>query len=184
MLRLRWVQLVSEEDEEPVELDDLSELPGWEDVDRVARRDIQTLVDWLFGRFQVQDDGAVQLVRNLVRVALLLSGHAPVQQVIDATVVDPRPVQAGGRVNLAIDPSRVRVGMHVLLYADQARTRAVARGVVDDLAAGVAAVRLVATDGNRAVSPTRAVISEPSQAPRVGMGDGTFVEVGVATILS
>ncbi|MEM7154120.1 MAG: hypothetical protein AAF799_14820 [Myxococcota bacterium] len=183
-LRLRWVQQVSEEDEDPLDLDDLSKLPGWEDVDRVDRRDIQTLVDWLFDRFRTEEDGALQFVRDIIRVTLLLSGHAPVRQVIEATVVETRPVQAGGRVSVALDPERVRVGMHVQLYASEVRTRVIARGIIDDLASGVAAVRVVTTDGNKAVSPTRAEISEPSQSPRIEMRDGSSFHLGVAATLS
>lgn len=181
-IRLGWVEQVSEEDDNPVALQDLSILPGWESVDRLDRRDMQSLVDWLLGRFVGERGSAREYALDLVRVALLLSGHAPVQQVVAAQVVNPRPVTRGGRVNLSLDRSRVRVGMHVQLYAGTAQ--AVAYGIIDDLADGVASVRVVDTDGGRAVSPVRAEVSEPSTAPRVRLGDGSITHVGVASSLA
>ena len=56
--------------------------------------------------------------------------------------------------------------------------------LVDDLADGVAAVRVVETVRGQAVSPLRAIVSEPSQAPSVTLGDGRMVQVSVASHLS
>ncbi len=184
IVRLGWVELVSEEDDDPIDLDDLSILPAWESVDRVDRRELQTLVDWLFDQFSTEHDGARDFVQDLVRVALLSSAHAPVQQVLDAQIVNPRPVTRGGRIDLRLDHRRVRVGMHVLLYADASRSRAVGHGIIDDLAQGLASVRVIETELDRAVSPARALVSEPSAGPRVILGDGSAVQIGVASRFS
>jgi hypothetical protein len=51
-------------------------------------------------------------------------------------------VAPGRRVELNVDLSKVRVGMHVLMYEQQT---VVARGVVQDLAAGKAAAQILET---------------------------------------
>jgi hypothetical protein len=183
LLRLDWVRQVSEEDEVVPRLDDLSKLPSWEKLDRIQRRDLQSLIDWLFGRFDRAHDDGIAYVSDLVRVALLLSGHAPVQRVLDAVVVAPHPVSLGGIVRLQIDPARVRVGMHVALFADAARTMTVAAGIVDDLAEGVVAVRLVSTTGG-AVRPTHALVSDPTMGPKVQLSGGRQQSIGFASKLS
>lgn len=183
IVRLAWVQQVSEEDENVIRLDDLSKLPEWESVDRILRRDLQSLIDWLFGRFEPVHDDGLAYVSDLVRVALLLSGHAPVQQVLDGVVVAPQPVAPGGLVRLQIDPARVRVGMHVALYSDSARTIVAGTGIVDDLADGVVAVKMVATTAATVV-PTHALVSEPSRGPKVTLAGGRTVSIGIASKLS
>jgi len=183
VVRLAWVRQVSEEDEDVVRLDDLSVLPSWERVDRIHRRDLQSLIDWLFNRFDPEHDDGIAYVSDLVRVALLLSGHAPVQRVLDAVVVGPRPVSMGGIVRLQIDPARVRVGMHVELFADATRKITVAAGIIDDLAEGVVAVKLVSTTAG-AVRPTHALISDPATGPTVKLAGGRRQSVGLASKLS
>jgi hypothetical protein len=183
LIRLAWVQQVSEQDDVVIRLDDLSKLDGWESVDRLQRRDLQSLVDWLFARFNPELDDGRAFISDVVRVALLLSGHAPVQRVIDAVVIAPHPVALGGIVRLQLDPGRVRVGMHVSLYADAGRSHSIAAGVVDDLADGVVAVRLVSTTG-ATVRPTHALVSDPSMGPKVTLAGGRQQAIGVASKLS
>lgn len=184
IVRLHWVEQVSEEDENVGRLDDLSVLPDWESVDRLDRRDLQALIDWLFDRFDPSHDDGIAYVSDLVRVALLLSGHAPVQQVLDAVVVAPQPVEAGGFIRLQLDPSRLRVGMHVALFGDSARKTTVGSGLVDDLADGVVAVKIVSTVKAAAVVPTHALVSEPTMGPRVTLAGGQQVSIGLASKLS
>lgn len=184
LVRLAWVREVSEEDEVVVRLDDLSVLPNWESVDRIQRRDIQSLIDWLFGRFHPNHGDGIAYISDVVRVALLLSGHAPVQRVLDAVVVAPRPVSTGGIVHLQIDPARVRVGMHVALFADVARQTTVGVGIVDDLADGVVAVKLVSTTGGATVRPTHALVSDPAMGPKVSLAGGRQQAIGFASKLS
>jgi hypothetical protein len=104
-----------------------------------------------------------------------------VRQVLDAVVVAPQPVFPGGFLRLQLDPMRVRVGMHVELFGDAARRSAVARGVVDDLAEGAVAVRVVSTSASASVLPTHALVSEPSLGPRVALAGGRAQRVGVAS---
>ena len=184
VVRLGWVTLVSEEDEEAPRLSDLSILPKWEDVERLRRADLQSLVDWIASRFDPAFDDGIAYASDLVRVALLLSGHAPVRQVLDAIVVAPQPTTPGGFLRLQLDPSRVRIGMHVELFRDAARRDAIARGVVDDLADGAVAVRVVSTTGSASVLPTHALVSEPAIGPKVAMAGGGAITVGVASRLS
>lgn len=184
LVRLAWVREVSEEDEVVPRLDDLSVLPDWEAVDRIARRDLQSLIDWLFGRFDPAHDDGLAYVSDLVRVALLLSSHAPVQQVLDAVVLAPQPVSSGGIVRLQIEPDRVRIGMHVELFADAARKIVVGAGVIDDLAEGVVAVKLVSTTDSGVVRPTHALVSDPTTGPKVKLAGGQQVAIGMASKLS
>jgi hypothetical protein len=184
IVRLGWVAQVSEEDEDAPRLSDLSVLPNWEAVDRLQRSDLQSLTDWLFSRFEPEHDDGIAYASDVVRVALLLSGHAPVRQVLDAVVVAPQPVAAGGFLRLQIDPSRVRVGMHVELFPDSARRDAVARGIVDDLADGAVAVRVISTNRSVSVLPTHALLSEPSMGPTVALAGGRVQTIGVASRLS
>lgn len=183
LVRLAWVRQVSEEDDVVVRLDDLSVLPSWELVDRIHRRDLQSLIDWLFSRFNPEHGDGIAYVSDLVRVALLLSGHAPVQRVLDAVVVAPRPVSLGGIVRLQIDPARVRVGMHVELFSDATRKITVGAGIVDDLADGVVAVKLVST-AEGTVRPTHALVSDPATGPTVKLAGGLQQSIGFASKLS
>jgi hypothetical protein len=184
IVRLGWVAQVSEEDEDAPRLSDLSVLPNWEAVDRLQRSDLQSLTDWIFSRLDPDHDDGIAYASDVVRVALLLSGHAPVRQVLDAVVVAPHPVAAGGFLRLQIDPSRVRVGMHVELFPDSARRDAVARGIVDDLADGAVAVRVISTNRSVSVVPTHALLSEPSMGPTVALAGGRVQTIGVASRLS
>ena len=140
-LRLEWAERLSQYDA-PVNLRNLASLPRWGEIDRLERRGMQELVDWLYGRVDPRQPQAVAFVSDLVRLAILLASHAPVNRIIAGHVKAPTTVRPGGRVELAIDPGQVRIGMHVLLYHGAA---VVARGVVEDLSAGTAAARVLQT---------------------------------------
>jgi hypothetical protein len=79
-------------------------------------------------------------MNDLVRVCILLASHAPVRQIVVGQVERATTLQRDTRVELRVDPTRVRVGMRVLMFSGQ---EVVAQGVVDDLAAGRAAARVV-----------------------------------------
>jgi hypothetical protein len=179
IIRLAWVEALSENDAQ-VDLRNLSVLPSWGQVHRVARGEMQSLVDWLYGRVDERHLDALSFMNDLVRVTLLLSSHAPVNRILGAQVLEPRPVSQGGRINLRLDPLTVRVGMHVLLYDALERGRVVARGVIEDLGEGVAAVQVVSTEQRQAVTPLRAEVAEPARTPRVRLHDGNEVSVGFA----
>jgi hypothetical protein len=140
VIRLEWAERLSQYDA-PVNLRNLASLPRWGEIDLLERRDIQTMVDWLYQQIDALQPDAVALISDLVRVCILLASHAPVNQIISGRLSKPTIVNLGSRVELAIDPATVRVGMQVLLYS--ALNRVVAQGVVEDLASGQASARIV-----------------------------------------
>jgi hypothetical protein len=138
--RLLWAERLSQYDA-PVSLRNLASLPRWAEIEYRARRSMQELVDWLFGRVDVAQPQAVALIGDLIRVCVLLASHAPIDQIITGHVPKPATVSPGGRIDLrALDPARLRVGMDVLLYRDQ---QVIARGVVDDLVGDQVAARVL-----------------------------------------
>ena len=140
VIRLEWAERLSQYDA-PVNLRNLASLPRWGDLALLERREIQTLVDWLYQQIDALQPDAVALISDLVRVCILLASHAPVNQIISGRLSKPTIVNLGSRVELVIDPATVRVGMQVLLYS--ALNRVVAQGVVEDLASGQASARIV-----------------------------------------
>jgi hypothetical protein len=129
VLRLEWAERLSQFDA-PANLRNLSSLPRWAEVEPLARRSMQTLVDWLYGRVDPRNTQAVALMHDLVRMCLLLASHAPVNQIIAGHVEKPTTVKPGSRVPLVIAPGAVRVGMQVSLYAG---SQIVAQGLVEDV---------------------------------------------------
>lgn len=142
VIRLEWIELLSQYDE-AVNLRNLSALPRWGQVEYLDRREAQTLVDWLYQRVDAREPEAVSIISDLVRVCLLVASHAPVKRIVTGHVPRATTVKKGGRVELAVDHTKVRVGMHVLMF--DAADAVVARGVVEDLQAGQAAARVIQT---------------------------------------
>jgi len=167
VIRLAWAERLSEYDA-PVSLRNLGSLPRWSEIDVLARRELQQLVDWLYQQVDPQQPGAVGLISDLVRVCMLLASHAPVDQIIAGHVAKPVTVGPGSRVPVAIDPSRVRIGMQVLLYAG---TTVAAQGVVEDLAQGMATTRIVQAAGGsvRLDQGARAHFVEQQAATHLGL---------------
>jgi hypothetical protein len=140
VIRLEWAEQMSQYDG-PVELRDLSRLPNWDRIDVTDRREMQTLVDWLFQRVVTQEPEAVSLMNDLVRLCMLLASHAPVNELISGHVSKPSVAKVGGTLELAVDPSRVRVGMHVQINSGGQLVQA----VVDDLSTSVVRARVLST---------------------------------------
>lgn len=158
--RLRWIDDISQHDA-AVDLRDLSVLEGFDGVaDRYARRDMQQLVDWLHGRVDRGEPKAVALINELIRVALLLAGHAPVHRLITAELVEPRQAQLDVLIHVPIDPSLVRVGMVATLLGADGRT--VAQGRIDDLDRSAAAIRVVQVE-QAGARIERARLAEPAR---------------------
>jgi hypothetical protein len=144
-LRLLWVEQFSQYDG-PVNLRNLAALPRFHELDVLDRRDLQQLVDWLFGRVDPTQAQAVGLIGDLVRLAILLASHAPVNELVAGRVRVPGRVRPGQRIELAaFEPARVRIGMQVLLY-DQDRVSA--RAIVEDLSATQVAARVIQADAD------------------------------------
>jgi hypothetical protein len=142
-LRLTWAEQFSQFDD-PVRLRRLSRLPRFAELDRSARRELQALVDWLYGRIDGSQPDAVALIDDLVRVCLLLASHAPISQLVAGHVPEETQVRPGGSIDVVVDPSRVRIGMNVLVYQG---SRVVVRGIVEDLTADRARARVVGSAG-------------------------------------
>jgi len=139
VIRLAWAEAIGQYDG-PVNLRDLGSLPRWPDVPYVTRHEFQALADWLYGRVNPAVADAVAAIGDLIRVALLVASHAPVNRLITGTLTHPAPVVPGGRLRIQVDHTMVQVGMQVLLYRQSA---VVARGVVEDLGTGVASAHIV-----------------------------------------
>lgn len=141
-IRLGWATLLSEFDVAP-NLRNLASLPRWAELDYIDRRQMQSYADWLFSQASTSVAQAQALINDVVRMAILLASHAPVDRIIAGRL--PRPVTArpGLRIPLtALDPARLRIGMEAVIYRASA---VVARAVVEDIGGGEVSARVVHT---------------------------------------
>jgi hypothetical protein len=141
MLRLLWAEGFSQLDRAR-SLRDLSVLPRFHELAFTERRQLQMLVDWLYGRVNIAFDDARELVDELVRVCLLLASHAPVDQLISGALIEPVQPTLGALLKLRADVTRVRVGMGVVIDAGAGR---LVRAIVDDVGGEHALARVTAT---------------------------------------
>jgi hypothetical protein len=147
-LRLQWAEQLGQYDD-TVNLRNLAALPRWGEIDYLERREMQGMVDWLFGRLDPSVPEAAKLMNDVVRIAVLLASHAPVNEIVAGDVQQTATVSEGEQVELAADLEKVRVGMHVLMYAkpekDDDPPKVIARAVVQDIGAGKVAAVIVQT---------------------------------------
>jgi hypothetical protein len=137
--RLAWIEEFSQFDRAR-SLRDLTVLPQFGRLDRATRRRLQAFVDWLFARVNPAEAGAFALINDLLRLCLLLASHAPVNRIIAGHIPRPTLVRPGIRIPIkAMTPELVRVGMQFQVWE---ASRLVAKGRVEDLAAGEASVRV------------------------------------------
>jgi hypothetical protein len=127
--RLEWAEYLRGPGRH-VGLRTLSILPDWDTVDYIERQQMQMLVDWLFTQIDVTLPDAAAYMSDMVRTAILLASHAPVNDVIAGEVAARTKPTVGGRIPLTSVSSRVAHGMPVLLYH---AGELAARAVVDDL---------------------------------------------------
>jgi hypothetical protein len=141
LLRLEWAERFGQFDQVNVDFRDLSRLPGWPGIDFTLRREMQLHADWIFGRIDQKQPDAVDLINDLLRVALLLASHAPVDQLIVGHPIEseftPRP---GGLLKLKVDPARIRRGMEVFHRVSDTLSL---RAVVEDISASHVAARII-----------------------------------------
>ena len=143
VIRLQWGEILSQYDAPP-DLRELTILPRWGEIEYLARRQMQSLTDWLFGRVDPAQAGALALVNDLVRICILLASHAPVNQIIAGHLPKQTTVTPGIRLDLAaVNLMQVNVGMHVLLFDQQ---KVVARAVVEDLGSGQVSAKVTAVE--------------------------------------
>jgi hypothetical protein len=139
VIRLNWAERASQYDG-PLDFRDLTALPRWVEIDVLDRKEMQVIVEWLFQRIDPNQPQAIALMNDIVRVALLLASHAPVNQIIAGSVPKATPVRIGGLVQLSVNVNQVRVGMHALVYSNN---QTVVRAVVEDMGGGVASARVI-----------------------------------------
>lgn len=158
-IRLAWTRVLSGFDR-PIDLRSLAVLPRWGAVERITRRELQAHVDWLYGRVDAQKPAARALVRDLIRCAILIASHAPINRVLRGAVRNRRPLGIGEHLALMVDATLTRIGAHVQLLDDDENV--IGRGIVDDLGADSATVRVIAA-GASAIDPAGGVIGEPAR---------------------
>lgn len=142
ILRLQWAEILSQYDES-ISLRTLTSLPEWGDIPVLDRRGMQEKVDWLFNVVDVSVPQAVSMVNDVIRVCILLASHAPVNQLIRGRLTRKTKIQPGVLFPILADLSKVQIGMNVLMYDKVDKSKIVARAVVDDLAGGSVAARVV-----------------------------------------
>ena len=151
--RLRWAEDLSEV--RPASAAPFAGRPArrWPEVPLELRRTLQGFVDWLFRRIDRNDQEASDAINELIRICLLMASHAPVDRLIPAQLVEPAPARVGGRIQLALDITRVRRGMIALIRDrnDQIVSRAVIEDLIDGHASAVItqnlqAVTTISTD--------------------------------------
>lgn len=140
VIRMQWAELLSQYDE-PIALARLSSLPQWGAIPIEQRRALQDLVNWLFAQIDTGKADAVEAMSELVRVALLLAAHAPVDQLIPASLAASVPAEPGQRVPLAIDVSVIRTGLIGVIRNAQGVSVAQAR--IEEIGPDMAQARIV-----------------------------------------
>jgi hypothetical protein len=144
-IRLQWAESLSQFDAARGQLDlsDLSTLPRFGELAREQREDIRELAAWLRSRADRNNPQAVALLADLVRACVLAASHSPSGELVTGRIVRPLPLNPGLRLEVRpLLPERVRVGMQLQFLDAQQVT---ARAVVEDLAGGVASVRVTQT---------------------------------------
>jgi hypothetical protein len=141
-VRLKWADTLSIFDR-PFDLRQLHNLPDWGEVDFELRRELQRMVAWLFSRIDGDEQEALRLMNDLVRVAILLASHAPVSSIISGHVPKPTTGKVGDVIDLNLDRGRIRIGMQVAVYSGN---RMAARGVVEDLSAQAVRVKVTGSE--------------------------------------
>ena len=145
-IRLQWAEAFSQFDAArgALDLGDLALLPRFGELPREMREDIQDLAAWLRRRVDADEPRAVALMADLVRVCVLSASHSPAGEIVTGRIVRPLPLNPGLRLEVRpLLPERVRLGMQVQFFDAQ---QVSARAVVEDLAGGVASVRITQTN--------------------------------------
>jgi hypothetical protein len=117
-----------------IPLQNLAVLPNFHDEkidDYIQRQQMQMLVDWMFQQIDIGISDAVAFMSDLVRVAILLSADAPVNNVIAGAVALASTPVVGGILHLTLPSDRISHGMFVQLYS--ASKGLTAQAVVTDL---------------------------------------------------
>ncbi|MFT3870700.1 MAG: hypothetical protein QM715_19795 [Nibricoccus sp.] len=141
LIRLSWAERFGQFDNVSVDFRNISRLPGWPKIDFVLRREMQLLVDWIFNRIDQNQPEALDLINDLIRVAMLLASHAPVNQLITGQTVEPITPIKGNLIKIKVDPAHVHVGMDVI-YKNPTGTNTI-RATVEDISSSHIAARVI-----------------------------------------
>ncbi|MDI1476561.1 hypothetical protein [Polyangium sp. y55x31] len=158
-LRLAWSEVMGPYDP-AVGLRSLAALPRWDEVDVVLRLHLQALVDWLFSRVNAAEPEAMGLMNDIVRAALLLASHVPVDRLVSGPVAKDVLAKVGGLFEVTVDAERLRAGMHAIVAVESNTVQ----GVVEDLGPNAAFVRVIRATASAVQIPKGATVtfSEPS----------------------
>jgi hypothetical protein len=157
LLRLIWAERYSQFDED-ADFRNLSRLPRWDDVPFVLRRELQLDTDWLYSRVDATLADALALVHDLIRVALLLASHAPVDQLVTGSVAEPTTPSTGGLLKLSVDPRRIYIGMRVVVQQNDPASPALVHGIVEDIGSGQVSARITNVPISTRLDPARTTV--------------------------
>ena len=143
-LRLGWAELLSAFDRAP-SLRNLSALDGFAGLAFATRHRLQGLTDWLFDQLATDQEEALDLINDLVRVCLLMASHAPVGRLIAGRLLRPVRARPGAMVPLKpVQAAPLHLGMEALLMKGN---RVVARAVLEDVGREESRARLISLEG-------------------------------------
>ena len=140
VLRLSWAEALLE-DNGQASFRALHTLPGWLSIDVDLKREQQGLVDLLYQQVHSDNAEAVTAINRLILVALLISAHAPVSQLISARMVRPIFALPGVIFDLTLDVSKVRIGMPLIVQNRPGEISA--RAIIDDIVGGQVRARIL-----------------------------------------
>lgn len=140
-VKLQWANLISIYDD-PVDLRYLENLPSFDKIDVITRKDLQSMVDWLFAQVDTSIAQARQTMNDLVRVCILLACHAPVSTIINGYVSEPSTGKVGDIIDISINQGLVRVGMTAAVINRQSIA---VQGVVTDVGTDAARIKVTGT---------------------------------------
>ncbi len=145
-VKLQWANLMSIYDK-PVDLRHLETLPSFDKLDFIFRRDLQNMVDWLFSQVDVAVDRARETMNDLVRVCILLAGHAPVSAIVKGYVGAPSTGKVGDFIDITVNQGKIKVGMLATVFTGQAMA---VQGVVTDVGENATRVQVTQASGGAA----------------------------------
>jgi hypothetical protein len=137
-IRLQWANKISIFDE-PLKLQYLERLPGWDRIEPFMRRDLQNMVDWLFQQADPKVPKALELMNDLVRVCILLASHAPVSTLIRGHAPAPAKGRQGDVIDLVVDKGNIKIGMVATVFS---KNKVAVQGRVEDISQGAARIKV------------------------------------------
>ncbi|SMF27757.1 hypothetical protein SAMN02745866_01768 [Alteromonadaceae bacterium Bs31] len=139
-VRVQWIDKFSQFDQS-VAMNNLYNLPQWEQVDYEIRRDAQKLVTWLYSQFDSSFENAQVFVDNLVRMCILLASNAPVGKLIAGEVKRQSSAKKGEEIEVTIPPQKVNIGDLIEINHGGKR---IGKGIIRDI--GKQGAKLELTD--------------------------------------